>query len=111
MDWQIIFVIATLVSLFLGMIGMVLKISKGYRNDLDENVKLLFKRFDAHKEDMDKKLEWRTEMHDRKYMRLDNCVLIQAGFTREMEYIKKEITQIHQKLDMLIEDKLHASSS
>ena len=101
MDWQLIFVSASFVT----MLGVVLKISDGFRKDLDENVKLLFKRFDAHKDSMDQKLVWLQDAYDKKYMRADNCNLIQLSFSKEMENVKKELVKIGSKLDMLIEER------
>jgi len=105
MDWQIIFVITTLIASVIGGTTLILKVADDFRKDLDANVKLLFKRFDAHKEDVDKKIMWMCDANDKKYTRIDNCILIQASFAKDMTYIREELTRVHQKLNILVGEK------
>lgn len=101
MDWQIIFVTAS----FVAMLGGVFKIARDFRNDLDENVKLLFKRFDAYKEQMDKKFLWQEEINDNKYMRLDNCGYIQNAFADKFDLLREDMKEMERKLDILLEER------
>jgi len=101
MDWQIIFVSGS----FLAMLGGVLKIAHGFRKDLDENVKLMFRRFDDHKEATDQKMIWQTSENDRKYMRSDNCGLINGGYAKEISGVKEHLKELNRKIDILLEER------
>ena len=94
MEWQLIFVSAS----FVAMLGGIWKIAKDFRNDLDENVKLLFRRFDDHKEAVDKKLIWQQGIYDQKYADEKVCALTRAAFGKTFD-------EINRKLDMLLEER------
>lgn len=98
MDWQIIFVTAS----FIAMLGGMFKIARDFRNDLDQNVKLLFKRFDSHKDSVDQKLIWQQSIYDTKYADLKVCELTRGMFG-------KTVDEINRKLDMLLEERRHVS--
>jgi hypothetical protein len=100
-DWQLIFVSAT----FFSMLGGVMKISAGYRKDLQDHVDLMFKRFDEHKRVTDRNLAIEREANDKKYMRADNCGLVQASYSREMEAVKDTLREMSRKLDKLLEER------
>jgi hypothetical protein len=111
MDWQIIFV----ASAFISMLGGMWKIARDFRIDLaetskqlredsDKTTRLLFKRFDDHKEAMDKKTIYQTEINDKKYAQSNICTLARTNYDKLFE-------SINSKLDMLLEERRHAKNN
>lgn len=94
MDAQLITTIGTL----FGVLLVVWKIAKGFRDDLQRTTDLLFKRFDEHKESVDKKLFYINDFNERKYAQISICDITRQNFT-------KSVDEMNRKLDMLLEER------
>ena len=93
-DHQTILVIAA----FVAMMGGIWAITERLRDELKKTISLMFKRFDEHKDAIDKKLLWLAEINESKYMRQDLC-----NNTRDMH--KEEFKRINDKLDLLLNER------
>lgn len=94
MDYTAVTVLGGFLALLIG----VWKIARDIRGDLDRTVKLLFKRFDDHKDTVDKKLLDIIVSNDGKYVRSDLCA-------QTKEIFKDEFKRINEKLDLLLEER------
>ena len=105
MDTQVI----TILVGFLVLLGGMWKIARDFEKDLSETSKeitrdlkdtvaLLFKRFDDHKKDMDKKLFYIQNTSDEKYVRLDLC-------NKTSGNIEGRLKSIDIKLDTLLKER------
>jgi len=93
-DHQTILVIAA----FVAMMGGIWAITERLRDELKKTISLMFKRFDEHKDAIDKKLLWMAEINESKYMRQDLC-------SQTKETFKDEFKRINEKLDLLLKER------
>jgi len=93
-DHQTILVIAA----FVAMMGGIWAITERMRDELKKTISLMFKRFDDHKDAIDKKLLWNIEIGESKYVRQDLC-------QQTKETFKDEFKRINEKLDLLLKER------
>ena len=92
------FEILTVLGAFISMLIGMWKVSRDFRKDMEETIKLLFKRFDDHKQDTDRKLFLLQNSIDEKYMRIDLC-------NKTSGNIEGRLKSIDIKLDTLLQEK------
>ena len=92
--FQLITIIGSFVAMLVGMWTIVEKL----RADIQKSISLIFKRFDDHKDAVDKKLMWLAEINDSKYSRQDLC-------QQTRETFKDELSRINSKLDLLLQER------
>ena len=79
---------------FFGMLIGMWRITESFQNKINK----VFKRFDDHKETVDKKLFLLQDINDAKYVRQDICSLEKSSF-------KEEFLRINEKLDVLLKER------
>lgn len=94
MDYSTIAVLGS----FVGMLIGIFTITRNFRKDMDDTISKMFKRFDDHKESVDKKLFLLQDISDKKYVRQDLCALQSTVF-------KELFSEINKKLDLLLEER------
>lgn len=88
----------TVLGGIIAMAGVVWKVARDFRSDMDKTVKLLFKRFDDHKDAVDKKLLYQIEIVDQKYAQKAVCTLSRDNYDKLFD-------SINRKLDILLEER------
>lgn len=102
-------VIFSFLAFFLTTLGCFWKIAHDFRKDLTQAIKeietsssettrLLFKRFDAHKEATDKKFDNQLAVSDARYASHAICELVRSTY-------EKQFNEINRKLDILLEER------
>lgn len=88
-----------IIGTFIGMIVCLWRIASWYQSKVDDTVSKIFKRFDEHKDGIDKKLFYLQDMNNKSFVRKDTCTL-QTGVFKEMfGEIKDSIKSVENKID------------
>lgn len=101
MDFQLVI----LLSAFIALLGGIWKISRDLKRDMDESIRLLFKRFDEHKKATDEKLLVQAKLDGDIYMRKDNCSLSQQLHVAAIADLRKAIETLSNKIDELMKER------
>lgn len=109
MDNSLIMLMLAVLGFCITTVGAFLKISKDFREEvksskteMEENmsktVRLLFQRFDDHKDSVDKKFLYQAEINDRNYAQQNMCNQTKEYFGSVFKEIKDSLIRLENRI-------------